>query len=198
MKLLFLLTVSVLCTTFSKAQSPGDAIAKGNAYYKEGLYDMAEKQYRIALQQQPTNAVAQYNLANAAYRQKKYDIAHGVLKKLQEGANNKELRAKAFYNDGVVYTKEKALENSIEAYKGALRINPDDKQARENLQKALQEQKKQQQQKKNEQKEQQKKEQNMSQKEADRQLKMLQQKEQQLQERMQKNAQKGGSMPKDW
>ena len=39
-------------------------------------------------------------------------------------------------------TSQKKLEESIEAYKNALRYNPDDKEARENLQKALLELKK--------------------------------------------------------
>ena len=53
-----------------------------------------------------------------------------------------ELKGKAYYNKGVVLSRSKKLEESIEAYKNALRQNPDDKEARENLQKALLELKK--------------------------------------------------------
>ena len=37
----------------------------------------------------------------------------------------------------MILSQQKNLEESIEAYKNALRNNPDDKEARENLQKAL-------------------------------------------------------------
>ena len=45
------------------------------------------------------------------------------------------LRSNSYYNKGVVLTKQQKLEESIEAYKNALRQNPDNTEARENLQK---------------------------------------------------------------
>jgi Ca-activated chloride channel family protein len=83
---------------------------------------------------------------------------------------------------GVSYSKQKDLPSSIEAYtRRHSALIPNDKEARENLQKALTEQKKQQE------------EQNknggggggMSQKEAEEKLKQLQQKEKDLQKRLQ-------------
>ncbi|HYK56454.1 MAG TPA: tetratricopeptide repeat protein, partial [Flavisolibacter sp.] len=136
------------------------------------------------------------NLANALQRQKKYDEAVQVLEKLYGSGVNNNLRSAAAYNQGVAHTKQKALEPSIESYKKALRLNPDDKEARENLQKALSELKKKQDE---EQKEQKKSQSNMSQKEAEQKLNLLQQKEKQLQERLQnQNKQKGGKQAKDW
>ena len=80
--------------------------------------------------------------------------------------------------------------------KKALRLNPDDKEARENLQKALSELKKQQEE---QQKQQQKSQSNMSQREAEQKLKLLQEKEKELQQRLQnQNKQKGGNQSKDW
>ena len=182
--------------TFSKAQSVAAALNKGNAFYRQQQYNLAERQYKAALEREPANITAQYNLANALYQQKKWPEAHGVLKKLNEGMTDKGLKESIAYNEGVVYTKEKNLEASIDAYKAALRLNPDDNDARENLQKALGEQKKEQQQKQQQQKQQQRS--NMSQKEAEQKLKLLQEREKQLQERLQQGGQKGNSMPKDW
>jgi tetratricopeptide (TPR) repeat protein len=180
---------------FSKAQSVAAAISKGNTYYRQQQYNLAEAQYKAALEKEITNTTAQYNLANALYRQKKWPEAHAVLKKLAESTTDKNLKATAAYNNGVVYTKEKALAKSIEAYKTALRLKHDDKEARENLQKALREQKRQRQE---QEKRQQQKPSNMSQREAEQKLKLLQERERQLQERLQKGGQKGSSMPKDW
>ncbi len=174
-----------------------DALAKGNEYYRQAQFDLAESQYRQAMKEEATNTTAQYNLANALYKQRKFKEAIAVLQRLREAvAGYKHLKNASFYNEGVIYSKQKDLENSIEAYKGALRNDPDDKQARENLQKALLELKKQQQDKQNQQKQQQPSK--LSQKEAERRLQQLQQKEKDIQERLQKGGQKGDAMPKDW
>jgi Ca-activated chloride channel family protein len=181
---------------FVQAQDVNGYISKGNQYYKQTQFDLAEAEYRRALQTDPANATAQYNLANALQKQKKYDEAVQVLEKLYSSGANNNLRSAAAYNQGVAHTKQKALEASIESYKKALRLNPDDKEARENLQKALSELKKKQDE---EQKQQKKSQSNMSQKEAEQKLNLLQQKEKQLQERLQnQNKQKGGKQAKDW
>lgn len=197
MRALFLLIALLSTATFSNAQSVAAAVSKGNEYYRQQQYNLAEAQYKAALEKETENATAQFNLANALYQQKKWDEVHAVLKKLNESTSDKAIKAAAYYNNGVVYTKEKALAQSIAAYKAALRLNPDDKEARENLQKALTEQK-QQQQKQEQEKRQQQKSSSMSQREAEQKLKLLQERERQLQERLQKSGQKGNSMPKDW
>jgi Ca-activated chloride channel family protein len=196
-KTIFLFIGFILIQTFSNAQRTETALVKGNEYYRQHQFARAEDQYKVVLNKTPENTTAQYNLANSLVQQKKWGEAHGILKKLNAGTNDKNLKANTYYNNGVVYTKEKNLESSIEAYKAALRLAPDDKDARENLQKAFIEQKKRQQQKKEQEKKQQKAS-NMSQKEAEQKLKLLQEKEKRLQERLQQGGQKGNSMPKDW
>jgi Ca-activated chloride channel homolog len=194
-KCLILVCPLFLVITGSRAQSVDQYLAKGNEYYNNQQYDLAEIQYRKAQETTPNNLTARYNLANALYRQRKHAEALDILKNIHAEGSNKNLQASVFYNTGVVYTRQKNLEASIEAYKSALRLNPDDNQARENLQKALLELKKEQQNRQNQQKQQNK----MSQKEAERRLQQLQQKEKEIQQRLQnQNKQGGGSMPKDW
>jgi tetratricopeptide (TPR) repeat protein len=172
-----------------------DNISKGNLFYKSAEFDLAEKQYLMAIEQGKEVNIAQYNLANTLVRQKKYKEATTVLQNLLQTKSPAETKAPVHYNQGVVYTKQKDLLSSIESYKDALRIDPDDVQARENLQKALLELKKQQEDKKDQPRPQPSK---MSQKEAQNKLDQLQQKEKELQERLQKSNQKGNSLPKDW
>ena len=50
-------------------------ISKGNEYYLRLQFDMAEEQYRKALEIEPGNAEARYNLANTLMQQKKYKAA---------------------------------------------------------------------------------------------------------------------------
>ena len=116
--------------------------------------------------------------------------------------NDVVLRSKSFYNKGAILSRQKKLEESIEAYKSSLRLDPNDKEARENLQKALLELKKKQPPKPKE--DQKKKQQNhpqpkMNKKEAEQRLKLLEQKEKEVQQRLQKEKSKtGGSQTKDW
>jgi Ca-activated chloride channel homolog len=175
------------------AQRANGYISKGNEYYLSLEFDLAEQQYRQALDIDPRNAEARYNLGNALMQQKKYQAAI----EMYDGVttDNKNMKSAAHYNAGVSYTKQKDIPSSIEAYKSALRINPNDKEARENLQKALSELKQQQSQQNK---------QNkgggggMSQSEADKKLKDLQEKEKDLQQKMQQGRQKGQGGGRDW
>jgi Ca-activated chloride channel family protein len=195
MKKLFIFQM-LFFSLLANAQTAVSYVGKGNQYYKQTQFDLAEAEYRKALRTDPENTTAQYNLANALQKQKKYDEAAQVLEKLYNTTNATKLKSAAAYNQGVAYTKQKNLEASIESYKKALRLNPDDQEARENLQKALSELKKQQDEQK---KQQQKSQSNMSQKEAEQKLNLLQQKEKELQERLQnQNRQRGGKQAKDW
>lgn len=189
----------------------------------------AEFQYRRALEKSPSNPVARYNYASAIYRTGNPDKAVTTLDTLLRKEKDNKLRAPSFYNSGAIlssqYEKTKVankkidgqsemltsvstalLEKSIEAYKNTLRINPDDTEARENLQKALLELKKSQpppkkddKKKKQDQQKQKKPQPQMNQKEAEQRLKLLEQKEKQVQQRLQKEkAKTGGSQTKDW
>ena len=192
MKRGLLIIYTVFVSTVLSAQSADAYIRKGNEYYKQAEFDLAETQYRQALDKEPKNNTAQYNLANALYREKKYDEAHVVLNKLITRSSN-DVKETAYYNAGAMYSKTKDLMLSIDAYKNALRLNPNDTQARENLQKALAELKKQQN-KQNQSKQQS----NMSQSQAEKKLQQLQEREKQLQERLQGNNRKSNSMAQDW
>jgi tetratricopeptide (TPR) repeat protein len=159
------------------------------------------------LNSQPGNITAKFNQANALYKQDKKVDAAILLTELTGKVTDPPMRAKTYYNKGVILSQQKNLEESIEAYKNALRNDPTDKDARENLQKALLELKKKNQDKKKENDQQKKKKEEpkkqpqpkMNPKEAEQRLKLLQQKEKETQERVQKNKMKtGGSQAKDW
>jgi Ca-activated chloride channel homolog len=188
--LLFLFANSLL------AQQVDKIIKTGNDLYKQKQYEEAQKEYRKALEQDSSNTIAQFNLGNSIYRNGKLPEASTVFNDIASKEKNTEMRANAFYNDGVMLTRQQKLEESIEAYKNALRNNPTDKEARENLQKALIELKKRNPPKNENQKKQPKSK--MNQKEAEQKLKLLQEKEKEIQQRLQKNSKSAGSLPKDW
>ncbi len=202
----YLLFISFLFLTgHLAAQSVNETIRKGNDHYRQGQYEQAEKEYKEALKREPANAVARFNLAAAAAKMGKETEAMKNYDELTGSATEAALKAKSYYNKGALLSKQKRLEESIEAYKQALRLDPDDKQARENLQKALLELKKKQPPKKKEennkkkQQEQKQKKPKLNQREAEQRLKLLEQKEKEVQQRLQKEKSKsGGSQTKDW
>lgn len=196
MKSLILAFITMLFYIAGYTQSVEANILSGNNYYRQGQYEMAEKEYREALKGDPSNVIAQQNLGNALHRQKKSKEAIETYNNVSANAENKNVRSVAFYNSGAVYSRQKDLEGSIEAYKNSLRLNPDDKETRENLQKALLElnQKQHQQNPDQQQKPQSS---SMSQKEAEKKLDQLEEKEKKIQQRIQN--QKGGTpQPNDW
>jgi Ca-activated chloride channel homolog len=207
MKRVMILLLIVLAGSVVKlsAQDTDRLIQKGNEMYKQQKYREAELIYSEVLQQDPSNTTAKYNRAISIHRQAKPDESIKAFEDLAFKTANTEIKEKSYYNKGAILSGQKKLEESIEAYKAALRQDPNDKEARENLQKALLElkkktppkkdDKKKQQQQKQEQKPQPK----MNQKEAEQRLKLLEQKEREVQERLQKEKSKtGGGQPKDW
>ncbi len=196
MKLLFSILVPLIFIHVHAQAQAEAAITIGNDYYRSSQFDLAEAQYKAAIAADAANITARHNLANALYKQKKYDEAAKVLQGIQKDAADKGQQSTAYYNEGVIYSRQKDFEASIEAYKGALRRTPDDQQARENLQKALRELKKQKEDQQNQQA--QKKPSKMDNKQADQKLKDLQAKEKDLQEKLNKQGQPGNAQAKDW
>jgi len=198
--ILFCLPVMAL-----QAQDKQQFLREGNSYYRQKQFEKAEGAYLRALKDDPSSSRVKFNLANTLQQLGKQEEALKAFTELAGTAKEKEIKAAAWYNKGVLLSQQKKLEESIDAYKNALRLNPDDKEARENLQKALLELKKKnppkKEEKKDPKKQQQKKQQQpkMSPKEAEHRLKLLEQKEKELNQRMQKEKSKsGGNQAKDW
>ncbi|MBC7949907.1 MAG: tetratricopeptide repeat protein [Chitinophagaceae bacterium] len=200
--LILLLCICLPMAAF--AQAPEVAIQKGNELYKRQQYEPAASAYDEAIAKDPENKAARFNRASTAYRLAKPDEAIRSFEELAVKTSESGEKAKSYYNKGAILSNQKKLEESIDAYKNALRQDPNDKQARENLQKALLElkkknpQKKEDQKKKQQQKQDKKQQPKMNQKEADQKLKLLEQKEKDLQEKMQKQKTKSTGGQKDW
>ena len=139
------LTVAVcMLSLHSKAQNDKVLIKKGNEAYEKKEYDNAVKNYQQVAEKDPANHTALYNLGNALYKNNKTDEAVQAYDGALSNSTSNADKAKAFYNKGVVLQNNKKLPECIEAYKNALKLNSQDEDARQNLQKALQQQKEQQ------------------------------------------------------
>lgn len=113
-------------------------IVEGNKLYNEQRYADAEVAYRKALQENAMNEIAQFNLAASLLRQgsasgETQKEASAILQNLTRDAENISIAEKAFYNLGNIAFNSQDYAKSIELYKNALRKNPDNDKARENL-----------------------------------------------------------------
>ena len=154
----------VLVAVGASAQSDRQYVRQGNKQFRQGDYPNAEVSYRKALEKNPRNAQAVYNLGNALMAQKKDSAAIEQFQSAAKMETNTLRKYQSFHNIGVICQTHKMYGEAIEAYKNALRLNPNDDETRYNLvlckhQKQKQdEQKQQQQQKQQKQQQQQQKE----------------------------------------
>ncbi|MBO9200079.1 MULTISPECIES: tetratricopeptide repeat protein [Niastella] len=200
MPLLLLLPVLV------KAQDENAAIREGNKLYHNRQFEKSLPAYQKAVEQNPKNLTARYNLANARFRTGNMPDAEKSYDELIENTTENKYKEKGYYNKGVSLTKQQKLQESIDAYKNALKLDPTDEDARFNLQKALTEQKKQNQSQQQQQKQQQQKQQKqkpennkLDKRKIEQYLKSLEQKEQDVQRKMQENRARSVTQPeKDW
>ncbi len=127
------------------AQQENNMISTGNDAYAKGDFAAASEDYKKALDKEPLNDTAKYNLGNAFQKEKKAGDAQKYYDEIINNTQDKSLSENSFYNKGVSLAKEKKLTEAADAFKRSLRIQPTDDSARENLQKVLNELKKQQQ-----------------------------------------------------
>jgi Ca-activated chloride channel homolog len=141
----FFIITALLLTEGLPAQQTEGLIRQGNRAYKKNDFDKSQTEYRKALGLSPANANANYNLGNASFRKNNFEEAAKSYDATIQSADSG-LREKAYYNKGVALLKQKKIDESIEAWKDALKIDGTDSAARDNLTRALMEKKKQQQQ----------------------------------------------------
>ena len=126
-------------------------IRQGNKLFRSGDYPNAEVSYRKAIEKNPKNPQAVFNLGNALMAQKKDSAAVAQFENASKLETNPLRKAKAFHNMGVVCQSHKMYGEAIEAYKNALRLNPADDETRYNLVLCEHQQQKQQQNQQNQQ-----------------------------------------------
>jgi len=207
--ILFLLVCCSVSVSF--AQKEESDIYKGNEFYRKQQFDKAVEAYQQALSKNPKSGIANFNAGNATFRQNKFDEALSAFDNTINNSADKTLQQEAYYNKGVAFSKEQRLEESIEAWKQALKMSPADKETRENLEKALRElkkkkeqekqQKDKQKQKKDQEKEKQKPKQQpkLSQQRVEQLLRALQQKEKEVNDKLNQNKVASPTKPeKDW
>lgn|SRR5690554_3284411 len=183
--LLLLLTAAASNTA---AQEERPHVRRGVALLEQERFAEAEAEFRSALQLKPSSFEAAYNLGTALFRQEKYDEALQQLQATTPFANDDKQRlASLFHNLGNSYLFGQNIDQSIEAYKQALRHNPLDDETRYNLIAAMklkdeQEEQEEEQQDQQEQEQQEQQEQEQEQQEQEQEQEQQDQQQQQQQE----------------
>jgi len=145
---LFILFILSVLSVSVYAQKERKYIREGNREFEDGNFEDSEIAYRKAadLEKTKTHKPA-FNIGDALYKQEKYDDAASQFQSIAESELSKDEKAKVFHNLGNSFLQNNKLQESIEAYKNALRNNPNDLDTKYNLayaQKKLQQQQQQQ------------------------------------------------------
>ena len=115
------------------AAQPGrKQVREGNRLYGEEKYDEANNKYRDALVNNPENPIIHFNIGDAQYKKTKYEEAMKDFEK-SLSSDNILLQSKSYYNLGNSLYRMGKLPESILAYTQALKLNPDDEDAKYNL-----------------------------------------------------------------
>jgi Ca-activated chloride channel family protein len=115
-------------------------IEAGNAALKAGKAEDALAHYDQAVKKLPGDAGAHFDRGAALYGLSRFDEAGREFLRATE-AKDAALKASAFYNLGNAFFKKEKFKEAVSAYTRTLGLRPDDKQAKWNLEIALEKQK---------------------------------------------------------
>lgn len=133
-KQIFFLTAYIIGVLTLTAQE-GEVINHifdGNQQAESKKFNEAEMAYRRALSKAPEKPEALYNLGNTHFEEQDFDEAKQRYFQTQKFTENKFSKQQAFHNLGNVFMKQKDYAKAVEAYKNALRNNPEDEETRYN------------------------------------------------------------------
>jgi Ca-activated chloride channel family protein len=119
-------------------QSPERLNNDGNEAFESEDYQGALTAYHQAQEVAPELAEPHYNAANVLYRGEDYEAAQQEIElALVTEDSAEELDEHSYYNLGNTFFQAQQFEAAIEVYKEALRLRPDDLEAKQNLELAL-------------------------------------------------------------
>jgi tetratricopeptide (TPR) repeat protein len=146
------LTIGLLITACGPAAEKLNK--EGNEAFAEEAYIDALAAYEAAQVENPELAEPYYNAANTLYREGAYTEAMMLMQEALKYTDADSLQHSGFYNQGNSAFNLEEWESAIASYTEALLRNPDDQEAKYNLELALQQMQQQQQEQEQEQEQQ--------------------------------------------
>ncbi len=127
-----ILLILSLFNTSGFADLDRSKIKKGIRAFDTGQWDESLQHFQDALLDDPENPVGHYNVGEALYKKKNYEEA---LKSYERVLNtdNPTLKEMAHYNLGNTYYQMNKYQEAIQSYIKALDLDPEDQDAKHNL-----------------------------------------------------------------
>ena len=116
--------------------SPDEVNNSGHEPYTNADYGAALDAYEAARDRVPEAGAPHYNVGNVLYRTEDFEES---LKEYDEALMDAtgDLRSRGFFNRGTAAFRAQRYAQAVEAYKEVLRMDPDDRDAKHNLELAL-------------------------------------------------------------
>jgi len=116
--------------------NPAERNNAGNTLSNQGQYDSALVAYQAAQVASPDSPEAYYNAASAYSQEGNFDKAINALQQALK-TTDVDLRMRSFYNLGNIYFRMNRFDDAVEAYRQVLLLDPNDNDARHNLELAI-------------------------------------------------------------
>ncbi len=117
-----------------KAEKKATNLVYGaNELLEDDNYVEAEMEYRKAISKAPSKAVGSYNLAHSYYKKGSLDEALFRSQEAAKNATTKDEKHRAYHNIGNILMQNEMCKEAVEAFKNALRNNPNDEETRYNF-----------------------------------------------------------------
>jgi len=117
----------------SHGESLYSTMEKGSHLYEQESYDEALKTFVDAQIESPEDPQVKYNIASSHYQMKNYEEAVKNYQDVAATARDIKLEEQSLYNIGNCLYRQGKLEESLEYYKKALDLDPEDQDAKYNL-----------------------------------------------------------------
>ncbi|WP_299098432.1 aerotolerance regulator BatC [uncultured Winogradskyella sp.] len=139
---IFIITILIGGLGFSQNQdelqlkaekSATDLVYKANELVGSDNYIEAEMEYRKAISEAPNKAVGAYNLSHSYFRKGNFEESLFRSQEAAKNATTKDEKHRAFHNMGNILMQNEACKEAVEAFKNALRNNPNDEETRYNF-----------------------------------------------------------------
>ncbi len=124
-------------TSLIVAQNQRSLNNDGVDLYKDKKYSDAEVKFKKSLEKDNKSFHGHFNLGDAYYKQGRYDEAIQSFQNSLSLTENEKEKAAVYHNIGNSLVKKKEFKDGINAYKQALKLNPDDLETKYNLSYAL-------------------------------------------------------------
>lgn len=108
-------------------------LKKADELYRNGKYEDALSIYQAQLNEDPSNYSIAFNIGNTLFKLGKFDDAKKAYQRAESLTQSAEKSANSFYNKSLAGIKSQQIEEAMKDLKTAIKLNPDDKDARANF-----------------------------------------------------------------